>query len=99
MQIQCKLRLKQLQKEYLKARYESRQIKNTWKILGKKKKVNSSHPGFALLSPQTLETLEEYMQQKHYSELIPLWRRGCNEIELCLIYDFVSVFKKTIIKF
>ena len=39
------------------------------------------------------------MQQKHYSELIPLWRRGCNEIELCLIYDFVSVFKKTIIKF
>ena len=38
------------------------------------------------------------MQQKHYSELIPLWRRGCNEIELCLIYDFVSVFKKTIIK-
>ena len=60
----------------------------------KKKKVNASHPGFALLSPQTLETLEEYMQQKHYSQLIPLWRRGCNEIELCLIYDFVSVFKK-----
>ena len=30
-------------------------------ILEKKKKVNASHPGFALLSPQTLETLEEYM--------------------------------------
>ena len=27
-----------------------------------------------------------------------IMRRGCNEIELCLIYDFVSVFKKTIIQ-
>lgn len=34
------------------------------------------------------------VQQKHYSELLLLWRRGCNEIELCLIDDFVSVFLK-----
>ena len=60
----------------------------------KRKKSKCISPRLRTAKSQRLETLEEYMQQKHYSELIPLWRRGCNEIELCLIYDFVSVFKK-----